>query len=245
MFLGCLLRPAPVVAEDPLLVPLGEADRVWERRAVDGGPEAALAAYEALLPLAPGDPRLAARLARAHHLRALVAPDPDAALHAYEVTRELGVACLVGDPAVEGALRAARLRWTPAVVAAVPAVRTPCLVWAAAGSVGTVEVRGPGAALELQAARTYAEGATARLPGEPWAARSLAMASLLDPLAKDAERTQAVDRLESASALAPGLDWFVVDLAQARGETPALPPMREADPLRHENEAARRRLTSP
>jgi hypothetical protein len=219
---------------------LRDADALWERRAEEGGLERALAAYTTLLAGAPADPRVLARIARAQHRIGLVTEDPAAALVAYESAREVASTCIVTDPQVRAVLPSVGWVWTGPVLTDIGADRAECALWAAAASVGTVEVRGPGAALELEAVAPLAARALELRPNDPWALRTAAEIRLLDPGTPEEERTQALGLLEQAAGRAPAMLLFRVDLARANGQAVTdLPPPSPDEPNALENARAR------
>ena len=228
---------------DPLLVPLAAADQLWDARATPDGLAHARSAYEALL-VSPAEPRVLARIARVDHRVGLVAVERFAALAAYEASRETSERCLAEDPDVAPVLAAASWRWTADVLRRVGPRRASCLTWALAAAVGTVEVRGPGAALELERAQPLAARALALSPDDPWVMRSAAELVLLDPRSDGPARDAAVALLRRAAAAQPGFLLFEADIARAMGTSYTPPPPVENDPYALENRWLRDHLQS-
>lgn len=207
---GCWLRPPEPPPVDPLAAPLAEADRLWAHRGEPGGLDAALRAYEALLAVAPERPVVHERLARASFEVARGASEPAAAQAALEVARVRAATCLDTFPTFHAALQPLGAEVRAPTVQELPPAAAPCLGWYGIATLRLVERRGPGAALEVEAARPFVEQAWALDPDGAgglvaWAAAMLVVLDA-DPshrAARDAALSTARLRLEAAAAAHP------------------------------------------
>lgn len=207
---GCWLRPPTPVPVDPLVAPLAEADALWARRGEPGGLDAALRAYEALLAVAPERPVVHERLARASFEQSRHAVDPAAAQAALEVARVRATACLDTFPSFHAALQPLTAEVRTATLRELPPAAAPCLAWYGVSALRLVELRGPGAALGVEAARPFVEQAWALEPDGAgglvaWGAAMLVVLDA-DPTHADS-RAAALPtarlRLEAAAAAHP------------------------------------------
>lgn len=210
LLLSCAWRRAPEVEVDPLAAGLAQADAVWALREEDGGLDRAAAAYEALQAQGAGDPRLLARLSRVRWYLGRAAADPVVARDHYETGRGYGNECLLGFTAFRASLEASRWLVTADAVAGLDASAAPCLTWTAANGLSLVDLRGPGAALEVSSLRPLALRAAALEPdgAEGYVAWVAAVAILLDraetsPEIRSAEVATARESLAHATKLAP------------------------------------------
>lgn len=146
--------------KDPLVAQLAAADALWERRAEVGGFDQALGALVNILPGAPNDPRLLYRLSRAQWVAGRIASDD--ALSQFEAGRAYGFRCLLANPGFAEASHRAGDRIDAAAVAALTDADVPCVAWAVANAVATVETRGPGSALRLEDLAGAVEAARGR-----------------------------------------------------------------------------------
>ena len=154
---GCAWwRPEQV--EDPLLVPLQQADAAWNARGSAGLTPAA-DALTALLTAAPRDSRVLWRTARLYWLRGFLTDLPDDARNDWESGREYAYACLATDPDVEAGLKQSGWLVTPAALNTTTPEQRPCLLWGAANGLALVEHRGPGSVLDAEAACAMANRA--------------------------------------------------------------------------------------
>jgi hypothetical protein len=118
------------------------SDEAWQRRGQLGLDEAAkplLTAWSA----APADPRVSWRLARWRLAEGLAAPNAGQARTSYAQAREVGLACLDGDPLF--AQRRKSEGWAVALAGLSPE-RSRCAAWAALAWTRWIEVMGGGAA---------------------------------------------------------------------------------------------------
>lgn len=155
-WLSCLLLTGcawwrPEQVDDPLLVPLQQADAAWNARGSVGLTPAA-DALAALLAAAPGDNRVLWRTARLYWLRGYLTDLPDDARNDWESGREYAYACMTTDPDVMAGFKQSGWLVTPAALMTTTPEQRPCLLWGAANGIALVEHRGPGATLDAEAA---------------------------------------------------------------------------------------------
>jgi len=150
----------PEQVEDPLVVPLQQADAAWNARGNVGLAPAA-DALTALLTAAPLDNRVLWRIARLYWLRGFLTDLPDDARNDWESGREYAYSCLTTDADVEAGLRQSEWLVTPAALTTTTPEQRPCLIWGAANGLALVEHRGPGAVLDAEASCAMANRAAA------------------------------------------------------------------------------------
>jgi hypothetical protein len=136
---------------------LAEADARWLRRAEPGELDAVIAIWLGQLGQRPDDPVVLARLARAEWTLAWLEGD----VRHFENANDFGYRCLLTFPSFGSAAQLDGYRLTEASLQALPPEASACLMWTAAAGIGTVEARGPGAALELASVRMQVERLTA------------------------------------------------------------------------------------
>ncbi len=219
---------------DPFATALAAADLRWAARAETGSVDEAERAYRALLAQRPDSGEVLWRLARVEWSRALI--DPANASTWHEAGRQEALACIAADPALADWLAHQGDRLTTEVLTAAH-MPAQCLVYGAAHVVRWVELRGAGAALDLEDAAPLLEVAASTAPTvEPalreWAAARVSVLSGGAPSAARAHFRAAVEA-------EPGLHFFRVDAADAFPDlTDALPSPPETDAWALENGAA-------
>ncbi len=147
---GCAWLRAERV-EDPLVVPLQQADAAWRARS-QGGLDPVREALAALNATAAGDARILWRLARLHWLEGFLATSEGDARNHWETGREYAGTCLTTDPDILAALRQNGWRIADGALATASPEQRPCILWGAGNGLALVELRGPGGALDAAAA---------------------------------------------------------------------------------------------
>ncbi len=157
----------PEQTADPLDLPLQQVDVAWRSRGA-GGLAPVRDQLAPLLAANPGDGRVLWRMARVRWLDGFLATDPAEARNDWETGREYAMACLAVVPDVAAALREDGWRVTQASMVTAGPTERPCLLWGAANGLALVEARGPGGALDAEAACAMVDRASALVgPSEP------------------------------------------------------------------------------
>ena len=200
---------------DPLVAPLASADLLFAARLDAAKLDEAIGAYAALRARHPEEPRVLASLSRALYARARGFP----AEHLGDLvdSREVGLACLVLQPAVAIEVESAGGEFTSAAAGLVDEEHAACAVWAGAAWLRWAEDRGvAGGAMDLPALRALSAHVRSLVPGELAAQAALneALAWSLAPpgLGSDLERAAAA----YTAARAAGPDQLEVLVDQAR-----------------------------
>ena len=132
---------------DPFVAALASADARWEARSATGNVDEAERAYTALLAERPQSGDVLWRLSRLYWSRAWI--DPGQAETWHEVGREQALRCLAADPGIADAItrQGDRLDAGRVAAASVPA---ECAALAASHVAALADLRGAGAALDLE-----------------------------------------------------------------------------------------------
>lgn len=235
---GCASRR--LGSSDPDADQMRAANRLFEARGAD--PAKLGAAIDAWMAIGvPDNPDVLARLSRAWWVRSLA--EPEAARAHLETGEELGWACLLTFPAFEASAGVAGFHVPTEAVATLGREAVPCLVWTVVNGLDLVELRGPGAALELgslgplvRRIRTLAPAAEAGFGA--WAAARYRVAT-----AQDAERDEARGMFEEAIAASPNMLLFRTSYAEAfpdvRNAVLPGPARPDPDPFAIENGSAK------
>ncbi len=203
---------------------LARGDALYAERAKPGRLDEALSVYQETQVVAPENPRLLAREARAWHARAY--GQPELAQDAYRLAREAGLRCLVGAPDVAGAVEAAGGVFTARAAEAIDADRAECALWTATAWAREIQDLGlEGANIDQRALVALSTRALALAgpPDQAQAAATLGLALALPPAPLRPDLTGAEEQLQTAIAaeegrLSPRVDLAVLVYGK-RGET--------------------------
>lgn len=200
---------------DPVLAPLAAADLLYAARLDAERLDEAIAAYAALRAQHPEDPRVLASLSRALYARARGFPEDH--LGDLVDAREVGLACLMLQPAVAIEVESAGGEFTRSAARLVDSQHAPCAVWVGASWLRWVEDRGvAGVAMDLPVLRTLSSHVRPLVPGAlaTQAALNEALGWSLPPPGLGPDLEQAATAYAEARVAGPDQLEVLVDQAR-------------------------------
>ena len=237
-------------APDPTQTCLDRADAAFARRAEPGLLAAAIETLLQAQSIAPSDPRVLERMARAYATRAYA--HPEGQVSDYLTAREQGLRCLVLAPDFAGAVANAGGLITRLALRALEPSAAGCLRWTTLAWARWLQSLGvAGAAIDLDILHAMARRVV-ELSGPDALAEAQALLGLVvalpprDAKLQDAEAAFAASRSANPGDLTPRVDLAELvygrqgqtDLWRQTLETVAQADLDEADPLLLENRRA-------
>jgi len=201
--------------EGPSAAEIEAADRLYAQRADFDRLIEAQQAYLSLLADEPNHPALLGRLSIAYSAQAYGYPETVDPERVYALAREYGLRCLALNPAWTSRLALGEGRINRRVAAALTTSDVKCLQASLIAWARWLEIRGPGAHLDLAPLLALSNRLEDLSNGFDWVAPwALGMVGALPPAALEPDLAAAAEHFKEAARRHPGLvtpklDWLV------------------------------------